>query len=52
MSKKSKTLVITGISLIALIISLGASHQIQNVGSKSAKEWAMMAVEEEVLSIR
>ena len=47
MSKKSKILVITGISLIALIISLGVSRQIQNVGAKSAKEWAMMAVEEE-----
>ena len=47
MSKKSKILVITGISLIALIISLGVSRQIQNVGAKSAKEWAMMSVEQE-----
>lgn len=47
MSKKSKILVITGISLIALMISLGVSHQIQNEGLKSAKEWAMMAVEQE-----
>ena len=44
---KKKPLVITGISLIALMISLGACRQIQNEGLKPAKEWVMMAVEEE-----
>ena len=44
---KKKTLIITALSLIALMIGLGAFKQIQNVGLKSAKEWVMMAVEEE-----
>lgn len=44
---KKKSLVITGLSLIALMISLGACRQIQNEGLKSPKEWVMMAVEEE-----
>ncbi len=44
---KKKPLVITGLSLIALMISLGACRQIQNEGLKSPKEWVMMAVEEE-----
>ncbi len=44
---KKKILVITGISLIALIISLGACRQIQNEELKSPKELVMMAVEEE-----
>lgn len=47
MSKKIKTLFITAFSLTALMISLGVFQQIQNVGLKSAKEWVMMAVEEE-----
>lgn len=44
---KKTLLVITALSLIALILSLGAFRQIQNEGLKSAKEWAMMAVENE-----
>ena len=44
---KKKTLVITAISLIALIIGLGAFQQIRNKGLKPVKELVMMAVEEE-----
>lgn len=44
---KKTLLVITVLSLVALILSLVALRQIQNEGLKSAKEWVMMAVEQE-----
>ena len=44
---KKKPLVITVLSLIALMISLGACRQTQNEELKSPKEWVMMSVEQE-----